>query len=290
LLSSPAVPGLTVWSRSPRSVAALRATLRSFRRGLERRIRVERDAVRAVRESDVVLLCVADRAVAPLVRELALELRSSAEPAADRARRRRPVVLLANGYLSLRVLAPLEPLGFTPGRLHPLVPVPRVNLRRFQRKPFAVEGGPRALRAARLVLRWMECDALPIRSGSAPRYHAAAALLGGGLSALFRLAEQGMASGVRSRSGMRRALQTFVADVAREIGRAGPIEALSGPLARGSEELVRGHLRALGRIPHAREAYRVLGQVMLELALARGSIDEAARRRLARLLRARRGR
>jgi hypothetical protein len=52
-----------------------------------------------------------------------------------------------------------------------------------------------------------------------------------------------------------------------------------------AERVVAGHLEALARTRGARDAYRTLGRTMLALARARGSIDRAAERGLARLLR-----
>src|SRR6185503_7136386 len=67
----------------------------------------------------------------------------------------------------------------------------------------------------------------------------------------------------------------------------GPKEALTGAVARGSESLVRGHLAALRRVPAALELYRVLGETMLELAEARGSVDARRARGLRAVLRGR---
>lgn len=95
-----------------------------------------------------------------------------------------------------------------------------------------------------------------------------------------------MAPAVRSRRALRDALEWFASENVTNASRE-PRRALTGPLARGAADTVRGHLRAMGRVPHARAAYVALGDVMLSLAHARGSLDAAAERRLRKLLRGR---
>jgi len=269
---------LLLWSRSPASVAGARREL--ARPGIGRgRIRVAKSLAEAA-EAEVLLACVAEEALALLV---------SALGALGRPRgRRAPVVLIASGF---EPLAPLRRrLGprYSLGRLHPLVPVLRPAERgRLAGQPFGIEGDARALRAAHGLVRRVGGQALLLdgRPQSAAAYHAGASLLGGGLVALFQLAEETMATAVADRRALRRALRSFAAQVLDNCARLGPARALTGPLARGAERVVAGHLEALARTRGARDAYRTLGRTMLALARARGSIDRAAERRLARLLR-----
>jgi predicted short-subunit dehydrogenase-like oxidoreductase (DUF2520 family) len=58
------------------------------------------------------------------------------------------------------------------------------------------------------------------------------------------------------------------------LSRLGPIQALTGPVARGDTETVRLHLRTLE--PRERRLYAVLGSVLVELASEGGLGPEAA--------------
>jgi predicted short-subunit dehydrogenase-like oxidoreductase (DUF2520 family) len=235
----------------------------------------------AVSGADIAILCVSDDALAST---------TLAAGRAVAARGEKPVFLVCSG------LQPLEPLrarlqrGISLGRLHPLAPVLRWSSKHtetLQCDPFGLEGDPRAQRAARSLLRHWDGSAVRLVPGKSVAYHAGASLLGGGVVALFALAEELMAPAVRSRSELREALEWFAKENLRNVGVLGPRQALTGPLARGSEAVVRAQLRALGRVPHARGSYAALGEVMLDLARERGSIDAATARGLRRVLRAR---
>ena len=93
-----------------------------------------------------------------------------------------------------------------------------------------------------------------------------------------------MAPAVGPRSAVREALDEFTRGVLSNAWILGPEAALTGALARGSEPLVRGHLRALRRVPDAALLYRWLGGPMLELAQGRGSLGAAQASRLSNLL------
>jgi len=266
---------LTLWSRTPGRVAGFLGPRPSWRR----RVRVAASLREAVEAQELVLLCVSDDALPTVARALARLAPT---------RGARPVVLIASGFFALRRLALLRRAGYALGRLHPLTPIRReVPLLPLLGSPFGVEGDARALRTARTVAGWMHGELLPLSgtAGAAEAYHAGAALFGGGLIALFALAESVMAPAVHApRATLRAALDDFASTLSIAAQTVGPEQALTGPLARGAEPVVRGHLRALRKVPRAVEAYRTLGVTMLALSRARGSIDAATERRLARLL------
>jgi predicted short-subunit dehydrogenase-like oxidoreductase (DUF2520 family) len=268
--TSDAPAAIRLWSRRSRRANALVAevprwdrppTVRAFQ------------AVDALLDAPIVLLCVADEGYEELAATLGAAL------AATRAT---PTVLIASGFVPLAVLDPLVKVGATPGRFHPLAPVlPKGDPRALT--AFALEGPPRALRDGRRLARALGGRELLLRTGKglSESYHAGAALLGGGLVALLAEAEAAMAPSVRSRTNLREALVAFAGEVLRNVSADGPARALTGPVARGSEALLGGHLQALARHPRARAAYRQLAASMLELA----RLEPAVARRLQRLLR-----
>lgn len=267
---------VVVWSRSRRSTRKCLEEVAGWSpRPARRPVHAGGSLEEAVTEADVVLLCVAESALPDVIR---------ATVRATSRQRRKPVLLVASGFQALAPLRRSLAPGVALGRLHPLAPFPEDGLI-ISRTHFAIEGDPRAVRTARLVMGWLDGRELELRPGNTARYHAGAALFGGGLVALFALAEAVMAPAVRSREALRRALYSFAgANAVHATGPGGPRRALTGPLARGSEATVRLHLRELRAVPEARAAYRQLGRTMLALARARGSIDAATERRLRRLL------
>jgi len=270
---TPFAGDLRLWSRARASVRRALSVVAECHPRSMRRVRAVPGLAEAVHGADVVLVCVADAAVAGVLRE-----------AAQARGARSAVWLVISGSLELAALRPRLPRGAALGRLHPLAPVP-ADASSFLYEAFGIEGDPRARRAAHALVRAWNGRTLELRGGHAARYHAGAALLGGGLVALFALAEELMAPAVRSRRALGPALEQFVCSNAANAVLLGPRRALTGPLARGAEATVRAHLLALGSVRHARAAYRALGEVMLDLARRRGTLDAGADRRLRRLLR-----
>lgn len=73
----------------------------------------------------------------------------------------------------------------------------------------------------------------------------------------------------------RDAFMPLVRSTVENIGRLGPVEALTGPLARGDRETIRSHLEGLERLdPEFAELYRVVSQWGLKLVAERGEVAE----------------
>lgn len=254
-----------LWSRS-----------RTQRRGRPRPVA---DLEQAVAGASAVLLCVPEPALEGLIRRL---------PAGSR-------VLVVSGVVELAPLRRGLARGALLGRFHPLNPVlPGARDAAFEGMPFGIEGAPALRTLARTLVRELGGFPLPLTGRDPAGYHAGAALLGGGLVALTYLAEQALASSVRSARLRRRAVLAFALRNLVQVADHGPVEALTGPIVRGAHANVRANLRALERLPGGREAYRELGRTMLALArrAARAEPAELARveRELARPITRRRGR
>jgi len=233
----------------------------------------------AFEASVAVLLCLPDAVIAPFAARLARSV--------PRGRVLAPV-LHTNGLLGTEALDPLQREGLAAGKLHPLWAVSRAYPHFLPAVSFGIAGDPPALRAARALVRTLGGRPLLLGNRSGPRYHAAASLLAGGVVALIEQADRLLGPAVPSVDDRRRrdALVMLARSSLLNVSIGGTRAALTGAIARGAEETVRGHLRALRHDPDALDAYRVLGRTMLELARARGSIDADAGRRIERLIRA----
>ncbi len=271
----------TVWSRDPERARAL-----ARRAGAG--ARAEADLGRVLARADLLLLCPAEAGLAPLARRLArAEAGRARRTAAGRAGRER-IALHTNGLLGSEPLAPLAARGWACGRLHPLVSLPPgapAPPRVLRGAGFAIGGDPAAFRAGDELARALGGRPFELDLGHAALYHAAAALLAGGLAALLDLARAAAERAVEPPEEASRALAALARSVLANAAARGPGGALSGPLARGAAPLVRAHLAALGaHDPLAARAYALLGARALGLARARGSIGAADERRLRALL------
>lgn len=211
---------------------------------------LSRTATQATFAADLIWICVADDAIAPVARALA-------------ARRDVPwserIVLHASGALCSRLLQPLQRRGAAIGSLHPMMsfvrgePVP--DLKSVW---FGVEGEAAAARAARSLVRSLGGKVVSVRPENKALYHAVGSFSSPMIVATLALAEQiARAAGMPRRAAagliepiLRRTVENYV--------RGGTAAAFSGPLRRGDLTTVREHLRALRRVPGALEVYRAL--------------------------------
>jgi predicted short-subunit dehydrogenase-like oxidoreductase (DUF2520 family) len=168
--------------------------------------------------------------------------------------------------------------------MHPLLPLPRSGsaARRFEGAWFATGGSTRAARAARKLVRALGGRELALRAGTKPDYHLAATLVSNGSLALFELARAHFERAAQSPEDARLAFAALLAATAANLARTSPRDALTGPVARGDLESVRGHLARLP-LRAERELYCALARVLLELAAPR--LAPARRASLAALLR-----
>jgi predicted short-subunit dehydrogenase-like oxidoreductase (DUF2520 family) len=81
-----------------------------------------------------------------------------------------------------------------------------------------------------------------------------------------------------------RALGSLLGGVAANVVDPGLPAALTGPIARGDVDAVRGHLAALADAPAARSLYLATATRLIEIARAKGAADGAALSAVAALL------
>ncbi|MFN0007105.1 MAG: DUF2520 domain-containing protein [Planctomycetota bacterium] len=219
--------------------------------------------------TDLFLFCVRDDAIEAVAGDLA------------RAWRRRggnpPVALHTSGFHGQTVLRELARAGFATGSIHPLVP-----LKGARSAPdllgawFATSASGRAAGMVRRLIAGLGGKQLRLPPGDARKrsWHLACALVANGAVSLFDLALEH--AGPKAAAPLAAMLET----VAKRLA-GGPRAALTGPTARGEDEVVAGHLSLLrGRSGDA-ELYRLLSRRLLALA----DLPPSRRRAIARRLR-----
>ena len=99
------------------------------------------------------------------------------------------------------------------------------------------------------------------------------------LMALIATAVMLMGEAGVDEAAARLALEPLARTSVENAFRLGPAAALTGPIARGDADTVRGHLAALAKAPAAAEGlYRSAGLATLEIARQRGLAEVAGRR------------
>lgn len=224
-------------------------------------------------ESELILFCVRDDAIESVAGELARAWPRVPENPA----RRGPVALHTSGYHGLRPLRALARAGFATGSIHPLVPLKgRRSAAELRGAWFATSARGRAGTMARRLISGLEGRQLRLPPGDMRKqaWHLACALVANGAVSLFDLALEH--SGPKAAT----ALAAMMEIVARRLAH-GPRAALSGPVARGEEEVVAGHLALLRDRSEEAELYRLLSRRLLALA----DLPPRKRRAIARILR-----
>ncbi|MCK6504374.1 DUF2520 domain-containing protein [Myxococcota bacterium] len=154
------------------------------------------------------------------------------------------VVLHASGALDVAPLRPHRPAG----SLHPLMtfPGPELAMPDLEGLPAAVAGDEEAILVAASLARTLGMAPFPV-PGDRRLYHAAAVVAGNFSTVLLAVAAELLAAaGVPA--GQAPALLLPLARASLEnAARVGPATALTGPVARGDEEVLDAHRRALAQ-------------------------------------------
>jgi predicted short-subunit dehydrogenase-like oxidoreductase (DUF2520 family) len=173
-------------------------------------------------------------------------------------------------------LAPLREQGYSIGTLHPLQSLadPVLGGGQLDGVYFAVSGDPAAISVARRVLDPLGASVFSVPVSKRPLYHAAAVFASNYLAGLVAAAGRIMAeAGVPEEEALQ-AILPLARGSLENLGRLGPVRALTGPVSRGDVETVRLHLRALE--PRERALYASLGMEILNLA-GGGGLSEDVR-------------
>jgi len=203
--------------------------------------------------SPLIWLCVSDSAIAACARDLA-----------GRTEWTGKIALHSSGALSADALEPLRRRGASVASLHPMmsfIPRSRPSLKGIG---FAVEGAPRATAAASRIARDLGGTVFRIRRADKVLYHAWAAFASPLLVTLLSVGETVAGKAGIKPAAAKRIIQPIVRRTIDNYFAHGAAAAFSGPLVRGDLDTVRAHLRQLGRIPQAKEVYRLLARTALE--------------------------
>ncbi len=213
------------------------------------------------------LLAVPDRAIAGVATQLA-----GLGRAADEC-----VALHLSGAQPAQILRPLADVGYAIASLHPLQTVadPRRGAERLRGAFFAFEGEPAARAAAEEIVEAAAGRMLEVHEVDKARYHAACVFASNYVVACAGVAARllAQATGVSASEAVA-ALRPLWRGAVANLEELDPGQALTGPVARGDIETIRGNLAALEG--DVRELYRQLGLQALQLSRERGMGDEVA--------------
>lgn len=211
---------------------------------------------------DLIVIAVSDDALATVVADLA-----AAGPMA-----RAPLVVHVSGQKGDAILAPLRAAGALSAAIHPAMTFTgqaREEVRRMIGAPFAVTAESEAalVRACALVER-LGGKAVPVAEADRTLYHAALCHAANHLVTLIAQANRMLeAAGADDPHGLLAPLVRAALDNSLSSGFA----ALSGPLLRGDEATIEGHIVALeSRAPDMLPTYSAMARATLGLLEEQG--------------------
>jgi predicted short-subunit dehydrogenase-like oxidoreductase (DUF2520 family) len=194
----------------------------------------------AVMDADVILLLTPDDVLAPVARQLA-------KLAGKKCRGK--IVLHGSGALDNSVLQALARCGAATGSIHPMQTFTNNSQPNLKGVIFAVEGEPRALRAAAGIARSLGGIPVAVASRSKPAYHAAGTLVAGHALALTESAAQTLIKIGFTRAEAVQTLLPLMRQMLDNFETHGPHAAWTGPASRGDYATLKKHQRALRHHP-----------------------------------------
>jgi predicted short-subunit dehydrogenase-like oxidoreductase (DUF2520 family) len=191
------------------------------------------------------------------------EISTAAESMAAGADWKGKVALHSSGALTSDELAVLRKRGAATASVHPLMTFVRGSRPPLEGVPFAIEGSPKAVRAARAIVLDLRGQPFTIRKEHKEAYHAWGMFASPLLTALLAANERvAVAAGV-SRKAAKERMLPILRQTLSNYARLGAAGSFSGPIARGDVATVEKHLKVLGKVPGTREVYIALARAAL---------------------------
>ncbi len=189
------------------------------------------------------------------------------------------IALHTSGARGQEALYALAEVGVACGSWHPLQTAasPEEGVRVLPGVAFAIDGAPAAVAWAEALTALLGGMVLRIPAAARPLYHAAATISSNYLIALMATAVILMEAAGVEESSARRALEPLARASMENAFRLGPVDALTGPIARGDVGTVRAHVEALRTAAASTESlYCAAGLATLEIARQKGLAETAA--------------
>ena len=197
------------------------------------------------------------------------------------------VVFHCSGSMPSDVLQSVKQQGAAIASVHPVKSFanPKASLKTFAGTFCGVEGDDEALNVLRPAFESIGATTFAVNPEFKTLYHAASVMVCNYLTALLEVGIQAYAKAGLERVMAMQVMQPIVQGTADNIFSLGTTEALTGPIARGDDDVVARQLDALGDWnPDYADLYRDLGRVALELSRQQGTASEASLAALVELL------
>ncbi len=192
-----------------------------------------------------------------------------------------------SGALSSGVLEAAREKGARVVSLHPIQSLASVEqaVANLPGSYFSMEGDPDAMAEGKEIVEALGGMLVVIPTEQKALYHAGAAVASNYLVAVADFAVMVFESLGMERGEATKAVMPLIRGTVNNIARVGVPDALTGPIARGDAETVRGHVEVLAkRMPRMLPLYKELGRHTVEVGRAKGSLSEEDAGRILEIL------
>lgn len=234
------------------------------------------DPKKAVHDADMIFITTPDG----LIREVCESMARSG------ALREGQIVFHCSGSLPSTILASARDSGAFIGSLHPLQSFASIKVdgNPFESIIVAVEGDEKAVETGLMIASDLGAKGLTIKTDAKTMYHASAVVASNFLVTLVDFAYQLLEKAGIDAKDAYSVLGPLIEGTLSNIKRTDPVQALTGPVARGDSETVVDHIREIGeKTPNFLELYKILGKHTLDIARQRGNLSTATLADLGRL-------
>jgi len=206
---------------------------------------------------DVILIAVADRAIADISTQLAKRPSSNNE-----------IWLHLSGFHPGKRCRVTPEIPKAAGAFHPLCALNGTEHTREQLKGCVagIDGDSAAIDAANVLARLLEMEAVQLTDGTKKLYHAAAVTVAGHVTALFDRASGALSHCGFEQKSAHRALLQLMGTAVTNLQTGTPKEVMTGPIARGDVDVTTQHIEALQTVdPELAAIYESLSKIATEL-------------------------
>lgn len=237
---------------------------------------VYEDVSDAVSAADLIFITTPDDAVGGIAQKIA-----AGDQLSEGA-----VLLHTSGALKSDVLRWPSDVQYFCASMHPLQSFAnwKAACKLLPESLIVVEGDEVGISTAASAAEALGVECQVINPDGKSLYHAAACVASNYLVVLLELALSLEESAGLSRQKALLALEPLVKGTLQNIKEQGTVEALTGPVARGDLDTIKMHLSEMSDKPQQQRLYRVLGQSALEIACAKGTVDDRTAEKLNSLL------
>lgn len=194
------------------------------------------------------------------------------------------IVYHLSGAQSSGILAKARSPQVSIGSIHPLQSF--APYKPGQKSPFkginiSIEGDPEAVTLGKEIVNALKANSFTIPTDAKTLYHASAVVASNYLVTLEHFALELLKTADISEADAFEILEPLILGTLRNIRARGSVNALTGPVARGDDEIVASHLADIDKkLPHFSELYRMMGKYTLDIAVQRGQISKQAQEKL----------